>query len=342
MCLKLEVKIVTVGELLRQTREAKGLTISNAVEKTYIQAKFIVALECNNYAVFPAESYLKGFLKIYAEYLGLDVLELNNLYKETKNSISGVSDEEFLQIEEKSRNTVKNDKNINKNNSHYQPIKKVLKTPDKQNSTSSEPINFAKRKNQDEDKTTHPQTTTTALVNSTPEKANVNKTRESTKLQKDKDKMSLKEKIALERNKKTGFSRQKILLMLLLVSICTIGWILIDKSSSDTGVLSANKEKIKNNAVVNTAVTPINLDKIELSGKMLEDCWVRVESDGKLFFEGTISSGSDFNWQAKEKIGLHIGNIRALTNLKLNQRPFVFENVPGNVIKRELTVKDIK
>lgn len=329
---------MTVGELLRQTRESKGLTISNAVEKTYIQEKFIIALECNNYAVFPAEAYLKGFLKIYAEYLGLDVLELNNLYKETKNSVSVVMDEECLHLESETRNIVKNDKN----NLNYKPIKKALKISDKQNSISSEPINFAKRKKQYDDKTTHTPTTTTALANSIQEKSNNNKTRESTKPQKYNDQMSLKEKIALERNKKTGLSRQKLLLMLLLVSICTIGWILIDKSSSDTGVLSANKEKIKNNAVVNTAVTPINLDKIELSGKMLEDCWVRVESDGKLFFEGTISSGSDFNWQAKEKIGLHIGNIRALTNLKLNQRPFVFENVPGNVIKRELTVKDIK
>ena len=58
MCLKLEVKIVTVGELLRQTRESKGLTISNAVEKTYIQEKFIIALECNaNKVVFFYDEY---------------------------------------------------------------------------------------------------------------------------------------------------------------------------------------------------------------------------------------------------------------------------------------------
>lgn len=62
----------TVGEILRKAREEKKLTIQQAHEETKISVERINALEADDYASFPSETYLKGFIKNYATFLGLD------------------------------------------------------------------------------------------------------------------------------------------------------------------------------------------------------------------------------------------------------------------------------
>lgn len=87
--------MLTVGEILRQKREEKGLSIKTVVDHTYIQAKFVIALECNDYTVFPAEAYTRGFLRNYAEMLGLDTSEMLELFKRTKDTVTPNYDHEY-------------------------------------------------------------------------------------------------------------------------------------------------------------------------------------------------------------------------------------------------------
>lgn len=62
----------TVGEILRKAREEKKLTIQQAHEETKISVERINALEQDDYGSFPSETYLKGFVKNYATFLGLE------------------------------------------------------------------------------------------------------------------------------------------------------------------------------------------------------------------------------------------------------------------------------
>lgn len=61
----------TLGDELRNWREKRGFTISEAAEKANLQDKYIKAFEQNNYDDLPEVLYAKNFLKSYLEILGL-------------------------------------------------------------------------------------------------------------------------------------------------------------------------------------------------------------------------------------------------------------------------------
>ncbi len=71
----------TVGQILRETRESKGLTVAQAVEGTRSKSQVIQQLEQDDFSRFPAPIYTRGFIKLYAEFLGLDASELISLYQ---------------------------------------------------------------------------------------------------------------------------------------------------------------------------------------------------------------------------------------------------------------------
>lgn len=72
------------GKLLRLSREEKHLEIENIVRETSISQRYVEALENEKTDEFPSEPYLIGFLKIYADYLGLDKEKIVALYHAKK------------------------------------------------------------------------------------------------------------------------------------------------------------------------------------------------------------------------------------------------------------------
>jgi cytoskeletal protein RodZ len=62
----------TIGEMLRTAREARSLTIEQVHRDTRISVQAIRALEQDDFGAFPSETYLKGFLRTYGDFLGLD------------------------------------------------------------------------------------------------------------------------------------------------------------------------------------------------------------------------------------------------------------------------------
>lgn len=70
-----------IGESLRSTREAKGISLEQAEEDTKIRKRYLQALEDGEYDVIPGRVYAKGFLRNYATYLGLDQEEVMLEYK---------------------------------------------------------------------------------------------------------------------------------------------------------------------------------------------------------------------------------------------------------------------
>lgn len=64
--------MATLGQQLKAAREAKGVSEQDAGIATKILTKTIVAMEADNFSVMAAPTYAKGFIRLYAEYLGLD------------------------------------------------------------------------------------------------------------------------------------------------------------------------------------------------------------------------------------------------------------------------------
>jgi cytoskeletal protein RodZ len=71
----------TVGEILLAARERKGQSLVEASEDTRIAIKNLEYLETDNFEALPAKVYVRGFLRTYASYLGLDVEYLLNKYE---------------------------------------------------------------------------------------------------------------------------------------------------------------------------------------------------------------------------------------------------------------------
>ena len=63
--------MATLAQQLKAAREAKGVSESDAGAATKILTKMIVAMEADNFSVMAAPTYAKGFIRLYAEYLGL-------------------------------------------------------------------------------------------------------------------------------------------------------------------------------------------------------------------------------------------------------------------------------
>lgn len=85
----------SIGDRLRQAREAKKLTVKNVAIDTNMSPTYIEALEDEDFDKFPGETYIIGFLKTYSEYLKLDPDEMVMLYKGYKIGESATPLEEL-------------------------------------------------------------------------------------------------------------------------------------------------------------------------------------------------------------------------------------------------------
>src|SRR5918911_91689 len=61
-----------IGPALREARERRRIGYAQVEADTKIRARYIRALEDEDFGVLPGATYTKGFLRAYAEYLGLD------------------------------------------------------------------------------------------------------------------------------------------------------------------------------------------------------------------------------------------------------------------------------
>lgn len=63
---------IKAGNLLRETREAKGVSLKEASDSLHIRLPYLHALEGGRAEIIPSAVQARGFLRIYAEYLDLD------------------------------------------------------------------------------------------------------------------------------------------------------------------------------------------------------------------------------------------------------------------------------
>jgi len=69
-----------IGERLRNAREAKGLSLRAVADLTRIRAVYLQALEDEQFDQLPGAVYARGFLRTFADALGLDADRLMDAY----------------------------------------------------------------------------------------------------------------------------------------------------------------------------------------------------------------------------------------------------------------------
>jgi cytoskeleton protein RodZ len=81
-----------IGDSLREARTRRGFSSADVQKGIRIRERYLTALEEERWELLPGDAYTKGFLRTYAEFLGLD----GNLYIDEYNARIAAHDEEPL------------------------------------------------------------------------------------------------------------------------------------------------------------------------------------------------------------------------------------------------------
>ena len=73
---------ISFGEILRQTRERKGLDLNATARRLRIRPDILRAIEDSNFAAMPPRGYTRNMVNGYARYLGLNPTEITGMYIE--------------------------------------------------------------------------------------------------------------------------------------------------------------------------------------------------------------------------------------------------------------------
>jgi transcriptional regulator with XRE-family HTH domain len=79
-----------LGSVLREAREARGLTLENATAETRIPKKYLQAMEEGRFRALPTPVHARGYLRNYAKYLGLDPNPLLESYEMQSDQVPAV------------------------------------------------------------------------------------------------------------------------------------------------------------------------------------------------------------------------------------------------------------
>src|SRR5207302_1920559 len=85
-------RMFEIGNSLREARARRGVEFAQAEQATKIRGKYLRALEEEQFDLLPSQTYVKGFLRTYAEFLGLD----GQLYVDEYNSRYVVDQEDMF------------------------------------------------------------------------------------------------------------------------------------------------------------------------------------------------------------------------------------------------------
>ena len=99
-----------VGTMLKDTRLKKGEELENIAKTLRIRTTFLEAIENRSYDELPPAPYGQGFVRAYADYLGLNPVRIAQLYREETDANNQKKD--LYVLEPQSEATVPNRKYI--------------------------------------------------------------------------------------------------------------------------------------------------------------------------------------------------------------------------------------
>lgn len=73
--------MVSIGHKLKEARIQRKLTIEEVAEATKIKPQFLEAIEKEEYSKLPSPAYAQGFVRNYADFLGLPKVQTTALFK---------------------------------------------------------------------------------------------------------------------------------------------------------------------------------------------------------------------------------------------------------------------
>src|SRR5438477_4192329 len=96
-----------IGRSLHEARLRRGLELPQIERDTHIRSKFILALEDENFGALPGPAYAKGFLRTYADYLGLDAQQFVDEYNSRFDHEEDLAASQLVKIRRRRRADVR-------------------------------------------------------------------------------------------------------------------------------------------------------------------------------------------------------------------------------------------
>ena len=78
-----------IGQKLKSARDISGLSLAQIQEKTKIPYNHLASIDAGNFDELPEPVYVSGFIRRYAECVGLDAQELVDEYRSEMDAASG-------------------------------------------------------------------------------------------------------------------------------------------------------------------------------------------------------------------------------------------------------------
>lgn len=84
-----------IGSIIQETRLKKGINLDKVADETNISVRFLKKIEADDFTGFPGEPYVVGFIRNYAEYLGLEPEAIVARYRADEASLAENMQEEL-------------------------------------------------------------------------------------------------------------------------------------------------------------------------------------------------------------------------------------------------------
>jgi cytoskeleton protein RodZ len=276
--------MMDIGSQLRAAREAQGLTLEQAFKGTRIKPAFLEAIEANQFDVLPGQVQARGFVRSYANFLGLDGEHLASALDSDK---SGSSEVRPLTTAPSTKPIVT-----------PAPTKSVLQPPPQKPATTKPPISI-------------PLKTVTPLPGK-PSEPNKRSLR-----------LPPLGMNAAKPTSSAAPSSGGIPTWVMIagaIVLFALGALLIISALSSAGQ-SPVPDQPKNvpNAIGETltpdrvAAAPMSDGPISITVIPGEHVWARITLDGQTAYEGMLDPSMTRDWIAQEEIIVETGNAAGLT-----------------------------
>lgn len=309
---KKKVGTLSLGEKLKKLRSDKRIALNEISRATKIRVEYLEYLEEGKYSELPADVYVRGFLKNYGDFLGVDEQNLIRLYEKEKGINKNL---------EKSKNPAKEDLKIKPIN-----ISSFIFTPQKFALIFSIVVvlaTFFYLYRQAGSLTNVPR-----LIIFNPE-TNSEVQGNSVLLEgkTDKDARMFVNEQSILTDDEGGF-RETVALQdgINVIKIKAVNK--FQKEAVEN--ITVNAKYSQENANMDNVSTPNDLPMQDMPAaneqavqiELIVDpgpVWISVEADGNLVFSGTVLAGAVQNFSAYDKIVISSGRANA-TYIKLNGR----------------------
>jgi cytoskeleton protein RodZ len=92
------------GQKLKNLREDLGYSKEKVSEALYMTVHYVTALENDTYEKLPGHTFIKGYYKAYAEFLGADTEQILNYYLKNVENTANQDMQEAQAVESRNRN----------------------------------------------------------------------------------------------------------------------------------------------------------------------------------------------------------------------------------------------